>query len=143
MSLVNLVVVFIASAIELWIAIPIGFALEVPTPIICLVVILGAITGVTIAAFIGDKVRSFIRSKRKKADEKPNGRIYKVWEKYGVVGYGLLAPALTGAVLGSAIGVGLGIERRKLILWLSVGVIVWVVGLSAAASLGLLALSSF
>jgi len=40
--------------------------------------------------------------------EKKHGRIYRIWERYGAAGMGLLSPLITGAPLGAALGIVLG-----------------------------------
>jgi hypothetical protein len=60
----------------------------------------------------------------------------RLWDRYGVIGWGLLAPLLLGAPLAAAIGVALGAARGRLVLWLGAGVVVWTTALTVAAVLG-------
>ncbi|WP_174275429.1 small multi-drug export protein [Desulfosporosinus orientis] len=68
--------------------------------------------------------------KKKEKREKNKGRIYRIWEKYGVIGLGMLSPLIMGAPLGAAIGISLGASPRRLILWMSIGIIVWTISLT-------------
>jgi hypothetical protein len=65
------------------------------------------------------------------------GLIDRVWQRYGVIGLGLLAPLLTGAPLGIALGLTLGASSGRLLFWTSVGIVLWSTALTLAAALGL------
>ena len=60
----------------------------------------------------------------------------QMWERYGVIGFGLIAPMTVGAQLGSIIGVALNISRYRLMFWMTIGVISWSVGLTLLAVAG-------
>ena len=60
----------------------------------------------------------------------------RLWDRYGVIGWGLVAPLLLGAPLAAAIGVALGAARRRLVFWLGVGAVVWTTVLTVAVTLG-------
>ncbi|MEU9865843.1 hypothetical protein AB0D99_33760 [Streptomyces sp. NPDC047971] len=49
-------------------------------------------------------------------------RARRVFERYGVVGFGLVGPALFGTWGSSLLGAALGIPRWRLIRWLTAGV---------------------
>ncbi|HHY00025.1 MAG TPA: hypothetical protein GX531_01415 [Methanothermobacter sp.] len=66
-------------------------------------------------------------------------RLYEVWNNYGVIGLGLLSPLILGAPLGSAVGIVLGAGKKRLILWISIGILLWSVGLTFAGFMGFLA----
>ena len=54
-----------------------------------------------------------------------------------MVGLGLLAPLLTGAPLGAALGVTLGGHTKKqLMVWMSAGIVLWAVILTVATYWG-------
>ena len=125
--------------LELWVALPIGFAVGLPAVVVGIIVAAGAVAGIVVAAFLGDKLRSFILRKRGDAI-KPGGRLYEFFNKYGIVGYGILAPAFVGATVSSALGIALGIERRKVIIWVSVGAILWTIVGTVLCALGLFAI---
>ncbi|MQS35915.1 hypothetical protein [Streptomyces katsurahamanus] len=52
-------------------------------------------------------------------------RARRVFERYGVVGFGIVAPALFGTWGSSLLGAALGIPRWRLIRWLMAGVTLW------------------
>lgn len=134
--LVKFISVVGLSIIELWAAIPAGMALNLHPLLICIASATGAIIGALLIILFGDVLRKRLLKKKNKK-ERTKGRIYLIWEKYGVIGLGLLSPLITGALLGAAIGISLGAAPRKLILWLSIGIVIWAVLLTAIGTLGL------
>ncbi|MFD6986202.1 hypothetical protein ACFWAX_36815, partial [Streptomyces sp. NPDC059956] len=52
-------------------------------------------------------------------------RARRVFERYGVVGFGIVGPALFGTWGSSLLGAALGIPRWRLIRWLMAGVTRW------------------
>ncbi len=134
--------VFILGAVELWAAIPAGFALGLPPAVTAIAAAVGAITGVLVIVLIGDRAKTWLMARHGPTNSGPGGgTIRRVWGRYGVVGLGLLAPVLVGAALGAALGLLLGASTRRLLLWLSVGIILWTI-ITGAAALGLAGLES-
>jgi hypothetical protein len=93
-SVLHLLAVFVLSIIELWIGIPVGFAFGLPPLVIGLVASVGATIG---AIFVYLLVRKFIAWAIKKLDMDIRGyfqrrRIFRIWQKYGVIGLGMSAP---------------------------------------------------
>lgn len=127
------------SVVELWAAIPAAFALGFPTPLIILVVSIGAIIGVIAASFLGSTIHKRIAARKQKnaeGGEKKPSKLMRVWQKFGVVGFGFVAPLAVGSFVGSAIGMSLGANRTKLIVCMGIGVIVWTAVLALAAHFG-------
>jgi len=136
----KILTVFVASADELFFGIPIGFGFGMDPILICVLAITGGITGGVLVVTLGDKIRQWLLRRHKKKDTEENKKpsaIQRVWEKYGVVGLGLLAPLLTGVPIGAALGVAFGAPRVKLILWLSIGTVIWSILMTTAGALGL------
>ncbi|MFD7550911.1 hypothetical protein ACFV0R_28355 [Streptomyces sp. NPDC059578] len=52
-------------------------------------------------------------------------RARRIFERYGVVGFGIVGPALFGTWGSSLLGAALGIPRWRLIRWLMAGVTLW------------------
>lgn len=121
--------------LELWAAIPLGTSLKLHPFLNGLASGLGAVIGALLVIIIGDRLRNWLLSKREKK-QKDKGRIYKIWNKYGVIGLGLLSPLLTGAPLGAAIGISLGASPRRLLLWMSIGIAAWSILLTTVSTLG-------
>ncbi len=121
--------------VELWAAIPVGTALKLHPLLNGIASGLGAIIGVLLVIIIGDRLRNW-RLKKKEKTKKNKGRIYKIWNKYGVIGLGMLSPILTGTPLGAAIGVSLGASPKDLLFWMSIGIVVWTIPLTIISTLG-------
>jgi hypothetical protein len=135
----NIALVFISGVVELWLAVPTGIALKLNPILIVAVSASSSILAVLIVAFLGDSIRSRFIAWRYGEDKKfETSRIHNVWNKYGVVGLGLLSPLLFGAPLGTAVGITFGARKDNLILWMSLGIIIWSVGLTAAGIMGLM-----
>ncbi|AUB55660.1 MULTISPECIES: small multi-drug export protein [Methanobacterium] len=141
MSLEAIIIIFTASLVELWLAIPLGLVMGVNPIIITIVSSAGAITAAIVVTILGDNLRTRLL-KWRYGDENAlqETRLYKVWNKYGVVGLGLLSPLIFGAPLGAAVGIGLGAQKNSLIIWMSIGIILWSIGLTVAGSTGILTL---
>ncbi|MFH1454367.1 MAG: small multi-drug export protein [Armatimonadota bacterium] len=134
----KLLSVFVLGAIELWAAIPAGFIMKLDPVTTAVTSALGAISGAFIVLTLGEAAKKFFEKfKKKKETESKESFIKKVWNKYGAPGLGLLAPLITGAPLGVILGVSLGADRKKLILWINIGVIIWSVILTLAVVLGI------
>ncbi|PKL73845.1 MAG: small multi-drug export protein [Methanobacteriales archaeon HGW-Methanobacteriales-2] len=141
MSLEAIIIIFTASLVELWLAIPLGLVMGVNPIIITIVSSAGAITAAIVVTILGDNLRTRLL-KWRYGDENAlqETRLYKVWNKYGVVGLGLLSPLIFGAPLGAAVGIGLGAQKNSLLIWMSIGIILWSIGLTVAGSTGILTL---
>jgi hypothetical protein len=101
----------------------------------------GAITSGIAVILLGEGVRDWIHRRRAAgAGGKQTGIVYRIWQRYGVIGWGLLAPLLTGSPLGAALGLALGAPARRLLLWISVGSVLWSGVFTLTAVLGMRAL---
>ena len=133
--IVKFITVLGLGIIELWAAIPAGTALNLHPLLNGLASGLGAILGAVLVIVLGDRLRNWLLKKRQKKQD-PNSRIYRIWQKYGIIGLGLLSPLLTGAPLGAAIGISLGASPKRLILWMSIGIVLWTILLTILSTLG-------
>lgn len=141
---ISFVTVLGVGVIELWLAIPTGVALQLHPVLNGLASALGAIIGALLVIFLGDRLRNWILKKRGKAKgQEKRGWIYTVWDKYGVIGLGLLSPLITGAPLGAAIGISLGASPGRLLFWMALGIVVWSLILTTITTLGLTQLQVF
>jgi hypothetical protein len=138
MEIIQLLTVFGLSIIELWAAIPVGFALNLNPAAIVAASSAGAIVGALLVMLAGEKLRNRIL-KWRYSDKKDfsQSRLYRFWNKYGVAGLGLLSPLLFGALIGAALGSLLGAARWRLLLWMSIGIVVWSIGLTTIGVAGL------
>ncbi len=111
------------ATFEIYAAIPAGFAFELSPWTIFFASLAGGIIGVFVASFLGDKIRALIARYKKPKESKPKtGIIYRIWDKYGVIGLGLLGTITVGAPISIAVGYSFNVSPIKLIAWCCIGV---------------------
>jgi hypothetical protein len=142
MDIIQLLTVFGLSILELWAAIPAGFAFNLDPIGIIIASSAGSIISALIVIVAGEKIRNKIIHWRYKGKEPKQGYLSRIWNKYGVIGLGLLSPLLLGAPLGAALGSILGAQRWRLLFWMSLGIIIWSIGLTLACATGIKSLES-
>lgn len=121
----------------LWQGIPAGFALQLHPAVTGVTAGAGSLLATVIVLFLGDKLRERLLKRKQRDDEAPRDRLIdRVWRRFGVIGLGLLGPGLTGAPLGAALGLSLGVPGRRLLAWLALGIVLWSVGLTAFGMAG-------
>jgi membrane protein YqaA with SNARE-associated domain len=112
------------ATFEIYAAIPAGFAFRLNPMTIFFASVTGGLAGVFIAAFLGDKIRAFFRkNKPAKEESAKHPMIYRIWNKYGIIGLGFLGTMSVGAPISIAIGVGLNANLKKLLTWCCIGVV--------------------
>jgi hypothetical protein len=99
-TLLQLLGVFALSVVELWAAVPAGVALGLPPILVWLATVAGALVCIVVVL--------------------AGGRLRSIWERYGVIGWGLL-----------------GAPRGRLLIWLGAGVLLWTTILTVAAASGI------
>jgi membrane protein YqaA with SNARE-associated domain len=113
------------ATFEIYAAIPAGFAFGLSPWLIFFASIAGGLAGAIVAAFFGDKIRAFFHKKRTPKEEtKKHPVITKLWNKYGIAGLGILGTFTVGAPISIAVGTGLNVNLKKLLLWCCLGVII-------------------
>lgn len=117
--------VFLIGILELWGAIPTGLALKLNPLYVATVSAVGAITSALLVLIIGEPLRKWIMSLKKTNLDKTNGKLKRIWEKYGIIGLCLISPLLLGAHLGAAIGLTLGGKKAMIALWMTISCLIW------------------
>ena len=135
-TLLQLLGVFALSLVELWAAVPAGAALGLPPILVWLATVAGALLCIVVVVLAGERQRAWLVSRLGRGRAREGGRLRRIWERYGVIGWGLLGPLVLGAPLAAALGVGLGAPRRGLLLWLGAGVVLWTTILTVAVAVG-------
>jgi membrane protein YqaA with SNARE-associated domain len=114
------------ATFEIYAAIPAGFAFHLSPWVIFAASLVGGIIGVFVAAFLGEKIEKFIAKFRKPQtvfkDKKPN-LAHKLWDKFGIIGLGLIGTFTMGAPASIAVGVGFNVNIHKLAIWCCLGVL--------------------
>jgi hypothetical protein len=132
-----LLAVFGAAFIEIWLGAPTGLALGLNAAVIWLLTVAGSMSSVTIVAFTGDALRTRLLRRFGKGGAPRSGRIYNVWQRYGVPGWGLVSPLFMSPPMGTGVALMLGAPRGRLLGWMFAGVLVWATILTTAGVIGL------
>ncbi|MEU6182868.1 hypothetical protein [Streptomyces coeruleorubidus] len=122
-------------------AVPFGLSISLAPPIALLAVLLGAAGCLLSAVFTVGWLRTrwqVWRSKRRpitagappgkrrnRLDGPTGRRARRVVNRYGVIGFGIIGPALFGTWGSAMLGTALGLPRWQLIGWLMAGVTLW------------------
>ncbi len=120
-----LLAVFGVAIVEIWFAVPTGLALGVPAPIVWIMTVAGALVSVALVASAGDAFRGWLMRRRRKDGTPRKGRIYGIWLRYGVPGWGLVSPLFMAPPMGTAVALVLGAPKRRLMVWMFAGVLLW------------------
>jgi membrane protein YqaA with SNARE-associated domain len=121
---IKIVTVAGLATFEIYAAIPAGYAMGLSPWIILLTSVTGGLVGVFVAAFLGDKIKALIyKNKTPKTEKSKTGLVYRIWEKYGLIGLGLIGTFAVGAPVSIAVGVGFNANLHKLLFWCCIGVI--------------------
>ncbi|MBC9714839.1 hypothetical protein H9Y04_20005 [Streptomyces sp. TRM66268-LWL] len=122
-------------------AVPFGLSISLAPPVALVAVLLGAAGCLLSAVFAAGWLRTrwlLRRSERRPATagsppakrrnrlDGPTGRrAGRVVNRYGVIGFGIIGPALFGTWGSAVLGTALGLPRWRLIGWLMAGVTLW------------------
>jgi len=126
-------IVAVVAVISGGFAIPVGFLLDLPPLETYLAAVVGALAGMAFFVFVGSGLRDWIVKKASISDEKM-GKGSQMLGKYGIRGLGLVGPIFPGVTVSVLIGLAAGIDRKQLVIWMSIGVLamyaVYTVGLA-------------
>jgi membrane protein YqaA with SNARE-associated domain len=113
------------ATFEVYAAIPAGFAFKLSPLVIFLSSTAGGLIGVFAAAYLGSLIQRLLGKYRKtKKEEKPkSGFVLRVWEKYGLIGLGVIGTMTVGGPISIGVGVGFNVPINKLVFYCCIGVI--------------------
>ncbi len=136
---VALLVLAIAT-IEIWGSVPTGLAVGLPGVWVWLLTVAGALASVSLVTVAGDALRDRLVRRFGHGGVQRRGRLYGIWVRWGVPGWGLMSPLVFAPPMGTALGLALGAPRNWLWAWMTAGVILWTTVLVAVGALGLAAI---
>jgi uncharacterized membrane protein len=153
-ELVAYLTVLVAAAIpwlEVLLVVPAGIIAGLPPAPVAVVAAVGNVATLVPLVLGGERLRAWWRRRRsrrrgeddERGDEAPSarsGRAARLFERYGLPGLAALGPLLTGIHVAAVVALAAGAERRRTVLWLSAGVIVWSALAAGATVLGIDAL---
>lgn len=76
------------ASFEIYAAIPAGFVFGLSPWLVFLASVIGGLAGVFVAAFLGERIRRFFDKKKQKETPPKTGLVYRIWNKYGIIGLG-------------------------------------------------------
>jgi hypothetical protein len=139
-AVAELLTVLVLSAVALWSAIPLGLAMGLKPVAILGVAATGNITSVVCVTLVGEQVRAWLLERIAHKTSRRDSALWRIWDRYGVVGIALLSPWMIGAPVAAAFGMALGIPARRLLGWMLPSVVLRVVVFTVSATLGWLGL---
>jgi hypothetical protein len=115
--IIEIITVTAMATFEVYAALAAAHAFGLSTPVILACTLTGGIAGVFIAAFLGERIERFINKKfrKNKALKPKTGLIYKIWDKYGLYGLGIIGTFFLGAPAAIGVGVGFNADMKKLV----------------------------
>ena len=142
MSIPAIISTFALAFFYFWPAMPSGLALGLDPLVVILTTSLSYIAGVALVLLLGKPVQEWLSRRFNKTVSNPNSLLRRTWNRFGIIGLGLLAPITIGAQIGAVIGLALNAPPRKLFLSMAVGAVLWSIALTLAVQFGLVGVRS-
>ena len=118
-------------------AIPAGIGLGLHPIVASLTAWLSYMAGAVIIVLIGTPLRErLIRRFNISLEHDPSKLFWRVWDRFGLIGLGVLAPITTGSQIAALIGLALGVKPAPLLAAMGAGVAIWCVAMSLLTALG-------
>jgi hypothetical protein len=141
------------GAVLIWIAVPAGLAMGAHPVAVVAATCAGSIATVLVVVLIGEPARAWLikhlgarfetalgqaATSRGAKGQQANRRspIVRIWDRYGFIGLALIAPVFPGPAGAAALALALGIPGRRVLLWMSTGIILWTAGFTLGMMLG-------
>lgn len=119
------------ATFEIYAAIGTGMVFGLNSLTLFLTTVVGGIIGVFVAAFLGEKIKQLIAKFKKPKPTHPNKQqskrtllMLKLRDNYGDFGLGFIGTFLMGAPISMGIGIGVGVQPKKLINWCLLAVVI-------------------
>jgi uncharacterized membrane protein len=136
-------VVFLAAAtpvIEVLVVVPAGVLAGMPPVPTALVAIAGNLSTVVLVAVAGDRLLGRLQRRRADPNDPPSRRSLRarhLADRWGVPGLALLAPISTGTHIATLAALAIGGGTRRVLGWMTLGLVVWAITAAAATAVGL------
>ncbi len=135
--------VFGVAFLSLWAAIGTGLALGLPPVTVASTTAVSYWSGVVMVLLVGRPVQVWLVKRLGiKTTRDSDSPLWRVWDRFGIAGFGLLAPMLVGAQGGTVIGLALGVPPRRLLFWMTVGGILWAAIITVIVVAGVLTIQT-
>jgi hypothetical protein len=118
-------------------AIPAGAALQLPVAVAALTAWVSYMAGVAVIVLLGAPLRAMlIKRFNISLSHNPDKLFWRVWDRYGLAGLGLLAPITVGSQTAALIGMALGVKPLSLLVTMAIGALIWSVVIALLLLLG-------
>jgi hypothetical protein len=118
-------------------AVPAGVASGALPWVAALAAWLGYSAGAAVILLAGAPLRGWLVRKLKIPVERdPSKLVWRVWDRGGLIGLGLLAPVTIGPQAGSVLALAVGEKALRIFAAVSFGVVPWCVAFAVLISLG-------
>lgn len=135
--------IYLAGITGIYKGIPVGIAIKAHPILIAGLTALGSITTVLVINYSGTPFRNWIFCKIGMDKlEKKKGRFTDLMDRYGVIGLGLIASGTIGPIATILLGLITLKDTSRLMIYLVIGIILWSIGLTVVAVLGVDAIRS-
>ena len=137
--------IFLAGAIPWFEAIgvvPVGIIFGLDPVLTVLAAAGGNIITIAAFAFAGDRIRTWVISRRRKRGHEPKSDRYekalRAFDKYGIYGMAALGPILIGTQFAAAASVAAGVKPLRVTVLVSIAMVAWAAAIAwGMVSLGL------
>lgn len=147
------VILFILAAapwLEVFLVVPLGIAAGLNPVAVSFVGFFGNWIPVLLIGFFFVQISAWLKRRRerkaRKAGRDPDAdtqqvskkdrRARKIWERYGIPGLALLAPAIVGTDIAALLALSFGSSKRWVMIWITISLALWTIGLAIASIYG-------
>lgn len=118
-------------------AIPAGAALNLALPVAALTAWISYAAGVAIIVLIGAPLRTRLNQRfNLSLEHDPQKLFWRAWDRFGLIGLGLLAPITVGSQIGALIGLALGVAPARLLAAMALGAALWSLAIALLVAIG-------
>ncbi|MCL4250486.1 MAG: hypothetical protein KJ065_20210 [Anaerolineae bacterium] len=118
-------------------AIPAGAGLNLALPVAALIAWISYAAGVAIIVLIGAPLRTrLIQRFNLSLEHDPQKLFWRAWDRFGLIGLGLLAPITVGSQIGALIGLALGVAPARLLAAMALGAALWSLAIALLVAIG-------
>ncbi len=124
MRVVAWIVVALMGFVSGGFAIPIGYALGLSVIEVYFSAVAGSMAALVVFIFAGDKLRARLAPNRPPKEPDEDSRVTELANRYGEKGLGLIGPLFPGVTASVVLGLALGMNKKSLARWTSIGIAV-------------------
>lgn len=133
--------IFVLAAVpwlEILVVIPVGIGLGLDPAAVAVVAFLGNVLPIYGIIAFYRQLRAAWDRRRDGTTEPSNRRkrAMRIWNRYGLPGLALASPISTGVHLAAVIALAVGSPKRAVGIWMSIGIALWTVVITAGAYYG-------